>query len=1377
MARREIQLDFLIGAGADELKMLKELSEGSLKPKLELQGLAEAKTQLESLQEDFGIKIGFDAGTVPQIEKLSKALQDLPKGEVNIDVKVNTRTLERSIKRIQELTTVLKELQQFAGQAINIEFKGPSAFGGGGGNGGGGGGGRRTPNATSGRFEQPNSDQSLNNRRAAGQVVDAVFDSILGSNIFGGSSSRRTTRTPFTDELSFGERRGTAQRNNENRLSRLQGDEFTYREFLRRDAEQSLENFRSAPAPSGIHNRVGAQLAGAFAGAQAGLFGNFANAARLSGAGFNSSEISNLLEKTDEEITNAIRTHIKELKERIERAVKTARRTGLADPGFDRELQGLIGLDGPAGDIAKAGFNKLRNAESKGDIALKRAQKEFDIKLAPSRFINNLFGNPEENEFELESLAQKFDVDKSKIKTKQDILGQGPKAFDLRRAGSPEVAQQLLFAGLFGGAGSFGLGLLGAGLGGPTGAFAGSVIGQAVDEAARKFFETMLGGIEHITDSALEFSRSVSGVAAILQATTVADPSLTTIEQVGVNVQKARAIQLASQQALATFGIGGESQAALTQALFAGAAQKGVILNQEQSTTILTRLGGAIQALRPDIANNPTLIRRDFEDILSGSPVGKRTQAGIALRNFAPELFGGFNTGEELLRATAKLEQFVTAVQNSGQGALQLVRIMGELNSVFTVFSDAVLQSAEPALKALADTLADPLILDASRELGKALGEIGGEFIKLGGGVAKGAVEGVKQFTLLLDSLAVGFARLTGNTDANGNVTVGNKTYTKSGAVITETKTDDFENESTPEGKINRFLREAGIEAASSDYQDFTEKLPEFIGGALGQAQALLVENVPNFFSGGDLTEEEKLLIDKIPPSFIGARLNANEKNAQQNQLNTFDPFFFDQGINKSLINREFAEKNVNDAESVLSQRRREAEIATERFGADSTDARAANASVKAAERQSQADINALRQAEQAIIQVLVERRQAEQSLRNAEEASADAIQDEVLKRNDLTRSLAEAVASLSEFKAGLSGQFASKNVQIIQAAQKVRELGGSTGSYALEGILDNPDRMKEFELAAAQAELAQLGRETGLGSIGRDGGPQLIPESGGSFQLKLKNQQEQLQDAVTGIEYELERLPRAVRSAMEALATAIDTILPRLTNSSTATVAPLGSDGKPLGATEYQPKLGKDGGYRIGENGVIETGAGYTEIDPYSFLPSNQGATYVPGVGVLGVAAGQGLNVAGAIPDVTSGGLKPEIPTSYMEIDGERTVFPQISPIPSLAGPAEPSDLLKGVNIPGFLEDGKPVMSPSNSRPKGGLFDDSPTLTELTRRQADAGAGAGGTESMKQLVEAVNKNTEVLTNGLKAVQLTQEANTRSREGHMRSALETAFGG
>lgn len=315
--------------------------------------------------------------------------------------------------------------------------------------------------------------------------------------------------------------------------------------------------------------------------------------------------------------------------------------------------------------------------------------------------------------------AEKFNLRRSSISAR-------PNFFDPSRVRDPGIFKDILFTTLLGGK----VQGAGAAIGAATLGKEGTLIGANVAVTAVDVFSSLAASLKKATEAGAEYERAVTGITGIFQATSeVVSPSGRSIgigEQLAFQGRRAEGIQRASQRALLPLGISGATSSALTQSLAAGLAQRGLAPDEQSTEILLRRFGGAIQTLQPELASDPNLIRRGFEDIIGGSPQATRTELGSAIRGLAPGLFSGnIRSVDDIVKATESLEQLVVAIKNSDKATVEYRRALGSLELAQQELGKGILEGIAPGLKALADELQQQSSSDALKELGKSIGDAG----------------------------------------------------------------------------------------------------------------------------------------------------------------------------------------------------------------------------------------------------------------------------------------------------------------------------------------------------------------------------------------------------------------------------------------------------------------------------------------------------------------------------------------------------------------------------------------------------------------------------------------------------------------------------
>lgn len=379
--------------------------------------------------------------------------------------------------------------------------------------------------------------------------------------------------------------------------------------------------------------------------------------------------------------------------------------------------------------------NELDRLERKEAIRLQNVQDRANARRSSARFSQRLRSarlsrfqsreRLEEAQNEVDLAFDGSEANRRKIALRYNLLPnelQPPRkrnAFARRtnnflntdRLRDPETAREIGFAALFG-HGIFGkiAGVSGALLGGSIGkggAFLGAATSDVIFEGLIRNIERLKDVFLSITNAGLTFEESILGISSILQATsTVTGPGGAPVpisDQLQFQESRARDIQLQARKGLLPLGIGGETEASLVQGIITGFAQKGIQLNPDQIATLSKRLGGAIQAQRPDLLNNVNRLRLELEDAIANP--SRRTALTPVLRAFAPGL-GKATSGEDAIRLTQGLEAFPTALTNNTTNAVQALRqFNAEIEQIKVSAGSESLRILAPAIREFTEVI------------------------------------------------------------------------------------------------------------------------------------------------------------------------------------------------------------------------------------------------------------------------------------------------------------------------------------------------------------------------------------------------------------------------------------------------------------------------------------------------------------------------------------------------------------------------------------------------------------------------------------------------------------------------------------------------
>lgn len=334
------------------------------------------------------------------------------------------------------------------------------------------------------------------------------------------------------------------------------------------------------------------------------------------------------------------------------------------------------------------------------------------------------------------------------------VVGRGGFVDPRRIKNTPGALREIGFAGLFGGA----PGAIGATLGGaitPGGAFLGGTIAQVAVDRFNRTFERVKEVLLEVSEAGLQFEESIVGISSVLQATTrVSGPGGTSIslpEQLRFQTQRARDIQTQARKGLLPLGIGGRSESALVSAIVTGFAQQGVSLSPDEVSTLARRIGGAIQAQRPDLLNNTNRLRLEVEDAISNP--SRITALTPVLRSFAPNLAKA-TTGAEALRFSAGLEAFPQALtQNTDSAVIALRKFNAEIENIKVSFGSEFLQALTPGFNSLAEVLGDKDFQESITNVARGLGTLANFLVESAASLAKLGVD----FNNSKETLSSGF--------------------------------------------------------------------------------------------------------------------------------------------------------------------------------------------------------------------------------------------------------------------------------------------------------------------------------------------------------------------------------------------------------------------------------------------------------------------------------------------------------------------------------------------------------------------------------------------------------------------------------------------
>ena len=393
-------------------------------------------------------------------------------------------------------------------------------------------------------------------------------------------------------------------------------------------------------------------------------------------------------------------------------------------------VQKVVG--GPRSTTTPGGARGFDSKAFRDRQRLLRAQEEFDL-------ASPIFGSQRSQR---DRIAFENNLNPGQLRSprRRGIAKVTRGLINPRRLANRESARELGFAALFGGnAGrEFGLpgealstlgAVSGAAIGGsiaPGGALIGTVVAERTIESLFRVIASLTEKFKEAVEAGLQFEESIVGISSVLQATSVASGAgggeLSVGSQLGVQTQRARDIQQLARKRLLPLGIGGRSEGALVSGIITGFAQQGVQLTPEQAATLAERIGGAVQAQRPDLLNNINRLRLEIEDSISNP--GRITALTPVLRAFAPNLARA-TSGEEAVKLTQGLSAFPGALtENTESAVIALRKFNAEIENFKVIFGSELLQTITPGIQALGNVLKDEAIQDNLKTLARELGVV-----------------------------------------------------------------------------------------------------------------------------------------------------------------------------------------------------------------------------------------------------------------------------------------------------------------------------------------------------------------------------------------------------------------------------------------------------------------------------------------------------------------------------------------------------------------------------------------------------------------------------------------------------------------------------
>lgn len=310
--------------------------------------------------------------------------------------------------------------------------------------------------------------------------------------------------------------------------------------------------------------------------------------------------------------------------------------------------------------------------------------------------------------------------------------GKLPSRFDLTRLKDPGVATQVAFGAVFGGGKGLASAALGGAIGGVPGALAAATIQQAVEALVGPIIEGINHKKEEFREAGLAFEGSILSISSTLQQTTeILGPGGRPLGDKNIQAQlafqerEATQIQLAARKNLLPQGIGGGTEATFVRGIVAALGQRGIKAEAGEVSEIARILAGVIQTQRPELLNNPSLLNRDLQDVLSGLPQANRTLLGSLIRPSLPKLSKA-TTGAGVVSALQNQSAFADVAINSTNPQALANKLSGAEDQLKTVGGEAFLKAQSAGVQIETSVLKMQVMEDSARNLGEALGNLDG---------------------------------------------------------------------------------------------------------------------------------------------------------------------------------------------------------------------------------------------------------------------------------------------------------------------------------------------------------------------------------------------------------------------------------------------------------------------------------------------------------------------------------------------------------------------------------------------------------------------------------------------------------------------------
>lgn len=469
----------------------------------------------------------------------------------------------------------------------------------------------------------------------------------------------------------------------------------------------------------------------------------------------------------------------------------------------------------------------------------------------------------------LEETGVKFGINPNRLQGVQGSL------FNSSRLLNKDSLQQLAFAGLFGGTPSLAGGALGGLAGGPGGVLLGSVIGQVGGRAFSDVIDKIRESLEKASEAGQIFERSILGIASILQENT-RYKGLPIEQQLQLQQNEARKIQIAARGKLLPLGIAGTQEATLVQGLTSALASRGIIADEKQIATIASRIGAAIVTQRPQLLENTGLLLRDVQDVFGGGPLANRAVLSQLIR---PAL-GGIQRGtsaESIEKATQPLQALYEAATKADNVTVLFKKLGGAIDNLFTNVGDAYVNALKPGLSELAKSLSDPKIFTGLVKVGEAFGNMTSTGLQAAASVINLTTSFIK-FVDPIKSLVLTFASFdSGPLGALAQLINFVRSFSSEPKKQPITNAPTPKAEITPQGQLNATLNRLGLK------KEFDEASQNLLESPEVQLRGLIAAT--NKFRKAGLSADE-LNYNEIGSSTIASGLR---EKILQNRLGSIN--------------------------------------------------------------------------------------------------------------------------------------------------------------------------------------------------------------------------------------------------------------------------------------------------------------------------------------------------------------------------------------------------------------------------------------------------------------------------------------------------------